>query len=380
MAERLTTEPPAISTRDEVRKQRELEEARKSGLLPAEKDEEGRDINPHIPQYIAKAPWYLSNEGPSLKHQRRSDFAPEQRSVNQWYTRGIRRDADGAPARKAYKKGACENCGAMTHKTLDCVERPRAKGARWTNKDIAPDEYVPQEVIEDFEAKRDRWGGFQPEAYQLIVEEYNAAEAAEKERKLKAAAKRRAMERGEKSTSGENSSASSDDDDDDDAGDDSKIKDFDISNAPVGTKDDRTRTTTRNLRIREDTAKYLINLDLDSAFYDPKTRSMREDPTKGLPAEVREKIGYRGDNAIRDTGGSITAKQHEAFAWEAYKHGVDVHQQAHPTQLELTYKEHKKRKAESLSERQKKLLLKYGASGSLTSNEDDDLRRAHLVD
>lgn len=34
----------------------------------------------------------------------------------------------------------------------------------------------------------------------------------------------------------------------------------------------------RNLRIREDIAKYLINLDVNSAHYDPKTRSMREDP------------------------------------------------------------------------------------------------------
>jgi hypothetical protein len=36
--------------------------------------------------------------------------------------------------------------------------------------------------------------------------------------------------------------------------------------------------TGRNLRIREDTAKYLLNLDTNSAYYDPKTRSMREDP------------------------------------------------------------------------------------------------------
>lgn len=28
----------------------------------------------------------------------------------------------------------------------------------------------------------------------------------------------------------------------------------------------------RNLRIREDTAKYLFNLDVDSAYYDPKAR------------------------------------------------------------------------------------------------------------
>jgi len=36
--------------------------------------------------------------------------------------------------------------------------------------------------------------------------------------------------------------------------------------------------TVRNLRIREDTPKYLLNLDPNSAHYDPKSRSMREDP------------------------------------------------------------------------------------------------------
>lgn len=33
-----------------------------------------------------------------------------------------------------------------------------------------------------------------------------------------------------------------------------------------------------NLRIREDTEKYMLNLDINSAHYDPETRSMREDP------------------------------------------------------------------------------------------------------
>lgn len=35
--------------------------------------------------------------------------------------------------------------------------------------------------------------------------------------------------------------------------------------------------------IREDTAKYLRNLDPKSAYYDPKTRSMREDPYRDAP-------------------------------------------------------------------------------------------------
>jgi len=51
------------------------------------------------------------------------------------------------------------------------------------------------------------------------------------------------------------------------------------------------------LRIREDTAKYLRNLDPESAFYDPKSRSMRANPTPD-----KEDAAYRGDNWMRYTG------------------------------------------------------------------------------
>lgn len=123
--------PPAgFATREDAKKQRELEEARKSGLIPAEKDEEGKDINPHIPQYIAKAPWYLSQDSrPSLKHQR---FSAEHASnFHKWYQRGLVSDA---AAVVKFRKGACQNCGAMSHQAKDCTERPRKKGAKWTGK------------------------------------------------------------------------------------------------------------------------------------------------------------------------------------------------------------------------------------------------------
>jgi pre-mRNA-processing factor SLU7 len=52
---------------------------------------------------------------------------------------------------------------------------------------------------------------------------------------------------------------------------------------PVQKKDMKAkdRVTVKNLRIREDTAKYLLILDEDSSHYDPKTRSMREIPNMG---------------------------------------------------------------------------------------------------
>ena len=43
-------------TKDEYKKQKELEEARKAGTAPPALDEDGNAVNPHIPSYIANAP------------------------------------------------------------------------------------------------------------------------------------------------------------------------------------------------------------------------------------------------------------------------------------------------------------------------------------
>eukprot|EP01083_Nonionella_stella_P115881 343926_1 len=56
--------------REDYKKKKELEEFRKLGAAPAEVDDDGYSINPHIPQYMAEAPWYLSNGRPGLRHQR----------------------------------------------------------------------------------------------------------------------------------------------------------------------------------------------------------------------------------------------------------------------------------------------------------------------
>ena len=63
----------------------------------------------------------------------------------------------------------CCSCGAMTHKTKDCLERPRTKGAKFTNKHIAADEKVESIDLDTFEAKRDRWNGYDTSDYATRV-------------------------------------------------------------------------------------------------------------------------------------------------------------------------------------------------------------------
>lgn len=237
-------------------------------------------------EYISQAPWYLDTGKPSLNHQRKSENGFEPEKPEEWYDRGKK----AGPAAKKYRKGACENCGAMSHQKKDCLERPRKRGAKYTGKDIQADEVI-QEVNMGYAAKRDRWNGYDAAGYKKIYEEYAAVEAArqkmreeeiDKQTTTDFAAVRKVAKAGKGEgvdKDGDLDFGSSDEEDADEE------KYADAADA-VGQKlDTKTRITVRNLRIREDTAKYLINLDPESAYYDPKTRSMRDAPTKNVAPE-----------------------------------------------------------------------------------------------
>lgn len=235
-------------------------------------------------EYISQAPWYLDTGAPSLNHQRRPEYDNSSNKLDNWYDRG----AKAGPAAKKYRKGACENCGAMTHKKQDCLERPRKKGAKYTNKNIQADEVI-QDVATGYDAKRDRWNGYDAAEHKQIYDEYAAVEAARQKMREEEidnqtttdlAAVRKVAKAGRSDAKEIDPDFGSSEDEDAD-----EDKYADAADA-VGQKlDAKTRITVRNLRIREDTAKYLINLDPESAYYDPKTRSMRDAPLKNVAPE-----------------------------------------------------------------------------------------------
>ena len=165
-------------SRDDFKKQKELEEQRKLGNAPAAVDESGKDINPHIPQYISESPWYLNHDGPTLTHQRQQEEKVKTYSgIDEWYKKGVNAQSIATK----YRKGACENCGSLTHKKRDCVERPRKVGAKYTGTNFAPDEHLQPNLSLTYDGKRDRWNGYDNIAHKETIEEYEKLEDVKRE-------------------------------------------------------------------------------------------------------------------------------------------------------------------------------------------------------
>ncbi|KAH8661864.1 Pre-mRNA splicing Prp18-interacting factor-domain-containing protein [Xylariales sp. PMI_506] len=288
-----------------------------------------KEENIYIPSFISKRPFYTGEDtGDSndyLEHQRLQKSKDDQKS--QWYDRGKK----AGPAATKYRKGACENCGAMTHKTKECLSRPRAKGARWTGKDIQADEVV-QDVQLGWDAKRDRWNGYDPKEYRHVVDRYNQMEEL-----------RSQLQGGQEDA---------EDGDGDNKGD---------SGEKYAEESDMGRhqsTATRQLRIREDTAKYLLNLDLESAKYDPKTRKMVD---AGATADKAAQL-YAEEGFLRASGDAAEFEKATRYAWEAQEKtgNTSQHLQANPTAGEFFRKKEKEEAAKKQAERLKALQDRYG--------------------
>ncbi|KAJ3059113.1 mRNA splicing protein [Podochytrium sp. JEL0797] len=278
----------------------------------------------------------------------------------------------------------------MTHKTRDCLDRPRpvSNTAKNVGKTISADEVVTNLSL-GFDAKRDRWNGYDASEHQKIIKDWELVD--EKRRKqreeatLKELAELAEKEGAEVEESGlgveggkkVGATVSLDaerkqllallDDDEEQDGDEDKYAD---AADQIGQKlDTKSRTTVRNLRIREDTAKYLLNLDQNSAYYDPKTRSMRDNPN----AEKNpDDLQYAGDNFVRWTGDAPKMAKLQMFAWQNAggpasqgSEASQLHLQANPTMGEILFREHE-RKKESVAEVKKdSVLSRYGGEEHL---------------
>ena len=490
--------------REDRKRRKELEEARQSGKAAPEIDvESGKMINPHNPEYITKRPWYLGESGPSLNHHavqkkdrvlsmHEADAVARERKLRQpknaalrpgmwvealyhgktpWLqAKVIRVNLDGS-ADLDFDDGS--SAGSASNRLSAMARKQTAKAQKKVPREHIKTSMVFGSMMDieeegklTFDAKRDRWHGYNPNAHKITIERYNAmdderrkrrqaakdekyrrreaekaakaARAEERKRKARVAdeVKKRTAGRGTaKSTKdgGDNTSELDDSDeidDDDDGGrggggngrksagagggssdsDSDSDSDYDSDGGEDDDFDDeeaderefiqrdsdardfqkriarqggvggaQMKTTVRNLRIREDTAKYLRNLDPNSAFYDPKTRSMRDNP---LPSENPEELPFAGDNFQRISGDAVELAKTTVFAWEASARSdgdVLVDSIATPSQVEFSRRQFEAKKAKLEHDRVQGVLDKYGTGGAEALDAGHEQRRLALA-
>lgn len=251
----------------------------------------------------------------------------------------------------------------MSHKTKDCMERPRVKGAKYTNKNIAADDKIQDIEIHGFEAKRDRWNGYDESEWVKHAQKFEEVQHLRQELRKKELLEKKfqgeledvdgALQREEDKFVEEEDAAFA------------KVK---IRAKSAGGGESG---TVRNLRIREDTAKYLLNLDVDSAYYDPKSRSMREDPN---PDKDPSEKTFAGDNFVKQSGQAQGFQQLNLFSVMGGERGQEVHLQATPSQAEVSFRAVQERKKLLQKNTSKDVLEKYGNVAEKPTEEVKALR------
>lgn len=389
------------------KKSRELAEARQSGAMAPEVDvKTGAMINPHNPDFITKRPWYLggNDTGPSLDHQTVDKDAKdrvtlslksadllvkeERRKLKEKLQKGkfeagmwvealknnkgpyricqiIKIAKKGTQFDLKYEDGTIEHKVKFKPSSKKLFNKPRIRmtktGAR--SMQIDADKFGH----ESYDSKRDKYHGYDHETHTKRIEQtYQDREEIRKQlreekKKERAGKSDSKKEKDELSDSDLDSDVESGDDSDDEfvqRDEDAKIITTRLARQG-GVGGAQMKVTARNLRIREDTAKYLRNLDPNSAYYDPKSRSMRDNPNPEIP---KEEAQFAGDNFARISGDAVNLAQTQMFAWDASaKSGTDeLHPQANPSQVELLKKKFQKKSMDLAVQKKRKVLDKYG--------------------
>mmetsp|Transcript_20996 Transcript_20996/g.31106 ORF Transcript_20996/g.31106 Transcript_20996/m.31106 type:complete len:632 (-) Transcript_20996:2541-4436(-) len=389
------------------KKSRELAEARQSGAVAPEVDvKTGAMINPHNPEFITKRPWYLGggDTGPSLDHQADQRLESERVELSLSAADELLR-IEQQRLKEKQRKGKFEvgmwveglKKGKLPYRVCQIVKiskkgkefdikfedgtlerkvkikpygKPRMRMTRTGNRAHEID--VEQFGKETYDSKRDKYHGFDTGEMHMKQMEEKFSKREELRQKYRSEETEKDKDKDKDKLSDEDefddSDVEGDDSDDEFVQRDEDEKIFQSRLARQGgVGGAQMKVTARNLRIREDTAKYLRNLDLGSAYYDPKSRSMRDNPN---PEVAPEDSQFAGDNFARINGDAVGLAETQLFAWDASEKGVAaIHPQANPSEAELFKKKKKSKLTEEKSSQRQAVLRKYGGAEYLDGSD-----------
>ena len=255
------------------------------------------------------------------------------------------------PAKK-YRPGACENCGAISHKRKDCFERPRAKGAKWTNKNIAKDEIFSESKL-DYEGQHDTWNGYDPELQKDKILEYELIQEAKLKEQIKYL----------DDNKNNNNKEELGDNEDNEDNEDLEHKEFNqeqfIDNKNCSNA--ITRPISESNYIIDDYKKYIYNLSTNNETSYDRDNILMSDDNK-LFKKIMDKT----------SGDALNYIEKEKFIKEANlkNPNLNLNLVSAPTQAEMFIKYSMGQSKNLILQKQKLILEKYGGNKYYNAPEE----------
>lgn len=239
---------------------------------------ESKTENVHIPRYIKNQPWFYRDAAKDERLQGDDDYLVHHRQLKKGGALdidnnsepklglGIRDEFESVQVKRTVRLGAdrCENCGSVGHGRRDCLERARKVvrsgvdgGAIAVRKD------GPGSL--DWDARKDRWFGYTGKEYDEVLKKWeNRQEAAPQ------------------------------DDEEEwwDTDEEVELMKLGLYKDPGGVLkveegSGNTKLQRASVRLREDRAAYLNDLNADEIKYDPKSRLYKSESLGSVDEESK---------------------------------------------------------------------------------------------
>lgn len=233
--------------------------------MAVDKNKNDKKENQHIPRYIKNKPWYYDSDNKEddyLSHHRQThggnNLLDIENNSEAKHGAGIhdtfKRNNISQNNTNKGKRPTCTNCGGFDHTKKGCMERPRKTqkqpihGVKATNNSKIIDE---QEM--DWDARKDRWFGYSGKEYDETLAKW---------------------EENKNITGNHKNDTNSHDYDIDEEIELMKLK---LGNYKTNKEDQHNEDGITAIRIREDKAAYLNDINSTNVNYDPKSRLYKDE-------------------------------------------------------------------------------------------------------
>lgn len=223
--------------------------------------------NEHIPRYIKSQPWYYqqSESQDYLIHHRQSQDKKKLLDIENNQEAKIGIDIDDKVIKRRFdtKHGPnekkCDNCGQWGHLKKDCLERPKKIKRKSMSKEDEAVEVRDDDNL-DYDAKKDRWFGYTGEDYDEVVNKWEAKSKAKEDNNSLAPPQYDKDEEIELFKLG-------------------LMKDSKVLLKQLEISAQERNLGRTSVRLREDKAAYLNDINSTELKYDPKSRIYKSEDT-----------------------------------------------------------------------------------------------------